>query len=1743
MKRVVLLLSLVLMTIGATWAQCHITVLGDFESVCIYDYKDLYSEEEYDDLLVACKNSTVTYTAHLDFITSQTVTYSWAVTGDVSHSASGDQLTVTWGGGEWGVLVVTATYTDGNGTATCTYSVQVKLIDAPTAVATTLPAYTVTANGDKVIRVCPKGIIEFLDQSQAPGADIAGILWQVSGSSTSSTSTPNFTLDSYADGDVVTHRVYNNCGCYDEETFLIEVRDGTSLDLKCYGTVCEGDTVTYTANAPTCSDYYWYVDGGTLIGGQGTASPTVQWDRPHDGYGILGLDGTFCDEACPVLMSRKIPVIHSGLTIQGETEVCEGEAVLYRLPLFGSTKYDWEITPLNGVDDAMVTHGNEARIIFLQAGTYTIRVSYRCEFLDCGPHEAAPLTVTVKPKFAITGDEQLCLGNPCTLSTAPAVTAIWHVYALDNGNQPVGSATTGTTYIETLSSAGRYLITAEHPDYCGPATFVLTVKNPPAPPTVADLSPDNPHTACPYSGIALSGTPSNPDYSLVWMPACSTATPQQYSGDQVNIDYQADVCNVNVYYYDHRLGCMSTTPYVHTVSALTPASLTLPSSITACPNTVITWGNAEVPDQRAAGMLYEWSIQNDKQYCASVQGSHLENSVTLALNEVTLPESFTVSLTRTWCGMYIQTTTVQIVEPLNNTQVSISGADVVCEGNSATYSGSGGNSAGYIWEACGSVQTGVASITPTFTSSGTQEVQLTFNPYNYCTNSDYFSTDIKTVMVASFPEMNIVGTSVLSIQPTQSNCTYVWRYKPLLGGSFTVVGTSSTLNSLGDGVYECTITNTLTGCTETLLHTKSSGSMNVCDELIVTHGTFDYCTHTMTVSATNPTFYLYWTVTGNGTVASTSGTNNSNVVIAVGSIGYYTVKAHGSDPMLPQDCEKGETSFMVDFLPNFTLNRDCDKIVIDNHSKYLDASMMVYLDVKNLCSGLIEPVFFTASQESYVYNVPTFYASTTCDYEVYLTQVGSTVLATPCYIGTVSAGKPSRTVSISTDNTNHQHQTCDNTPIGLTATLSSGTVASSLWNFSDGSTYETSGGYICHTFKYPHTLPYFVTSSVTDHIGCQYTSSPFFINSHLNPFSGAYLDPTTPSVCPGNNNDVTFMPNIINTTYQWCAVGGIPAIDNNPHAVQYPDNYYAMATNSNYCKKEATGYVGFLNVPTARIRTDQAECCVGETVTLDGTVHNSVGNVTYTWSVLDPNNTVVPTAATPSISFAASVVGIYTATLTVTGSNSCSTQVTQTINVRTPAAAPTLAFGANQCLGNGPVDLVASGYPATSTLHWSNGTVGATTQYYTYGYAKAYYYDPSDGCPSGADSILIERQPDFDALLTGCYEKCKGNYELPVYGLTNTTQMVGWEWWRDNTQVSFGSGVYYGLPLVLPVSFGTHHLDVTYQNGNCSETSPDLTITSKPVCDCEGIAVTVAKIEPNIKEGCKLIYTVILTICNNSGGDFCFDTLKVLSVDANVQVAQTGAPWPPLPDGDCEDYTIKLTVSSLEPMSVLLQLVDTHCLGCVKKFSVSLPVTDCEVTIREMDLWRLQEPASDAVVFYGFKINLPSECGNVLAVYSEPPMITGYNYDGTTGIMTGTGMLDMALLTQLAADGEELCFHVIMCCEDKLCKYTYCVTADELRETIGAKSQGEKGGPGLKGDMGALPALQPNPTTGEVRVTGAKDEVTEVAVLDMHGRQMALHRDSERFNVASLPSGTYIVRLKVRDGNSLQTYYLKLVKK
>ena len=73
--------------------------------------------------------------------------------------------------------------------------------------------------------------------------------------------------------------------------------------------------------------------------------------------------------------------------------------------------------------------------------------------------------------------------------------------------------------------------------------------------------------------------------------------------------------------------------------------------------------------------------------------------------------------------------------------------------------------------------------------------------------------------------------------------------------------------------------------------------------------------------------------------------------------------------------------------------------------------------------------------------------------------------------------------------------------------------------------------------------------------------------------------------------------------------------------------------------------------------------------------------------------------------------------------------------------------------------------------------------------------------------------------------------------------------------------------------------------------------------------------------------------------------------------------------------------------------------------------------------------------------------------------------------------------------------------------------------------------------------LMPNPTTGEVNVIGTADEVVEVLVMDMNGRKMATFDNTSTFDVSTLSSGVYIVRVKTRHDNTETITYLKLVKR
>ena len=405
--------------------QCIVFLTGDFESECILPIDKPGSDyiNELENTLIACQGMTVTYTAHLAD-GSTAVNWLWNVDGAVTWENIGDgSITVHWGDFDSGTISVEVTDADGN---VCSVTKTVLLMERPVASVNTVPDWT-EEDGRRIIYVCRGESVEFMDVSSTTNTDIAGYYWRNEWNGSTSSS-QNFIVSNVLEKMEIIHRVYNNCGCYDEIAFEIRVNDGETLELGCYGTVCAHQEVTYTAISPSCDAYMWSVDGGSIQAGQGTPTVTVVWDNPLSGFGTIGIDGTLCGEhVCPGLLTKRVPILIDGLGISGQQTACVGEAVEYTVPLYGSTHYVWHIWS----DSTYVSYNiqeNKRILKFTHEGTFYIAVDYECDFLDCHDLHSDTLVVTVKSPLVVAGDSRICVGNSYDLHTEPVGTvALWSV--------------------------------------------------------------------------------------------------------------------------------------------------------------------------------------------------------------------------------------------------------------------------------------------------------------------------------------------------------------------------------------------------------------------------------------------------------------------------------------------------------------------------------------------------------------------------------------------------------------------------------------------------------------------------------------------------------------------------------------------------------------------------------------------------------------------------------------------------------------------------------------------------------------------------------------------------------------------------------------------------------------------------------------------------------------------------------------------------------------------------------------------------------------------------------------------------------------------------------------------------------------------------------------------------------------------------------------------------------------------
>jgi hypothetical protein len=1701
MKRLILFI-LILINVNIIVAQnvCNVVITSSFESKCVLTTDKDNLIDELPNEILACKESIVTYTANVNGGASNIQSLTWTVIGANSYTVNNDNtVTVHWGINNTGQVTAQVITNEGY---TCTATKNVVLIEKPVIGSTTNPPYEYEGGG-KVIKVCVGTDVEFTDASSTANSDISGYYWD---SPYGTVSTKDYTIENIQQGVKVIHRIYNNCGCYDEEEYKIEVIEGEQLKLSCYGTVCEGATVTYTALNTNCNQYNWFVNGGHIILGQGTPTITVLWDNPQEGYGIIGIDGSACGGSyCPNMMSVKIPIITSNVDISGQSTACIGEAVIYSVPLYGSTEYNWTVTPLSGVSTSAYNGANQILLNFTTAGTYQLSVTYRCDFLDCGWFTSQTKTIVVKPKLAISGKDKICLSNAASLTLTPSVIATWRVYNVATNTQVY--TTTGATLNYTFSTAGKYRVTAENSNYCNIAEFLIEILNPPPAPTVTDINNNIPSVSCPHSAIELSGIPSNHNYSLVWEPACTTAYPQMATGGDVTINYQNDVCNIYVYNYDKQLGCKSINHYTHVVNMFQLADITIPRNITACPGTIINWVNNQVPLQE--NVLYKWDIDPLKQNCATIVGNNnLSNNVQILVNQLTsiaYPYSFDIYLTRTYCTDSIKIDTITITIPnIDRYNLAIlTNINSLCFGDNTsvqlTETGAPStNGLSWIIDGDNNDHNGIISFGHTFTEVGNYNVIVQYNPYNYCNNNAYIASASTTIVVHPLPNIqsiiyNSVGgtnpiISVYPIPSTTSGYTYSWTLNGI-----SIAGNSSSISFAGDGTYCCTVTNNY-GCTKTICGEVNS-SETPCEDINITLESNYLCKGDVTLKANNYGNYnVQWIVADNNGRATmtTSGSNNETTNIHFNDVGVYNVTAYAGGA---GNCYSGSYTVTICCLLDISVEKACDKVIIKNNSKILNNNGTIYYTVNGTSSSNYH---FSTNSSDINYPIS---SSGTYTFDFSYSGCGYT-----CYDNgnSVTFNTIPSNIQITTSNTANQTTTCDNTPITLTANYytASGTIVPSiinsiLWDFGDNSTATSSGNSISHTFAATMTYP--VTATITDVNGCNNHTVSTQITSYSNNLNNGKLLTVGYPTCPGIQRRLNYsIPSLYN--YNWFAPAH--SIDNPASykgEVFNTGDYKVIATNNNYCKNEAMVNVAFLNKPTATIYASKNTYCKNDEVELFGDNGVTDGTLSYSWEVKDNNGVAVsvsPSATDANINFTATQVGQYTAKLSVSYAGTvCSDNTTMNINVNDTPPAPSIGFGSNRCINDPPVNLITTSSSVQSDVYWNTGVYANSADYYNAGIATAYYYDIASGCKSNMAQLNIIPAPNFDGLLTGCYQKCFDHshpFPTSITGYGISIHPVSWQWYYNNNLFANSTSTSVYNPLTLPLSsFGDYYLDINYFNNACSAKSSLLTIEQKDQCPCEDVVVEYTYKQPIVQD-CKIIYHITITVCNNGTTTDCFNNLSSILDGNGIEILTVNNPNPVVNSGNCTTIDIIFKLNNPLLTHIPFVLYD-NCNNCYKEFSIAtkLQVYDCQEQMDLNNIEVLPDLSSSYIAYIKLLFNMISPTSTVFSFWSEPSQVVNYSYDNVSTI-TELNMFDIATLTQMAVREEKVCFYAIVCEEgDVICKKTFCIPAEELlakiNETININKHNNE-----INNSSNRPYLVPNPATTEVRVEGLNEDINEL---------------------------------------------------
>lgn len=239
----------------------------------------------------------------------------------------------------------------------------------------------------------------------------------------------------------------NSCPSTSSYEIIVNVDSGEKLEIICPSVICEGSQEEYSTTA-ICNNYIWQVIGGTLVGGQGTASITVDWDQAGINRGAVILEVEDCNPSmqCTEKTIVDVPIFPTQGSIIGEKHICAQYGLNSNLPLsfkstisnIPGTIYDWSSMIITGVGDLNVYLPNNMETYTIDLTNFlgSIEITLKASHPIAGCELTLVDTIYIN-EVEVSGDTVICFGEDYVLDLSnniPAVESI-NINVYESGEQ------------------------------------------------------------------------------------------------------------------------------------------------------------------------------------------------------------------------------------------------------------------------------------------------------------------------------------------------------------------------------------------------------------------------------------------------------------------------------------------------------------------------------------------------------------------------------------------------------------------------------------------------------------------------------------------------------------------------------------------------------------------------------------------------------------------------------------------------------------------------------------------------------------------------------------------------------------------------------------------------------------------------------------------------------------------------------------------------------------------------------------------------------------------------------------------------------------------------------------------------------------------------------------------------------------------------------------------------------------